>query len=279
MDRSCSSVVWATRQPSWRSPILFVVGNTDVLEEDLVEMREPRHLPQRSDLYAGRLHVEQEPGDALVLRSLGVGPGEKEAPLRVVGPRRPHLLAVDDPLVAVGHSGGAQRRQVGSGSRFREQLAPDLLAGEQRWKEPASLFIRAVGDDGGAAERDADAEHGVGNHEGGALLAPDDLLHQRGTAAAVFGRPADSGPSVGGGFLLPLPARSRCRRPCRFRDPAPREPHVSCSPSAGLRVPRAIRGPRRGRRPRPACPRSPCERTLTHGWRGPRWRRRRHPGD
>ena len=77
--------------------------------------------------------------------------------------RRPHLLAVDDPLVAVLHPTGGEAGEVGTGPGLREQLAPHLLAGEQR-AEVALLLIRAPPlDDRRAAHAVADrvAEHGV----------------------------------------------------------------------------------------------------------------------
>ena len=45
-------------------------------------------------------------------------------------PRRPHLLAVDDPLVAVLDRRGLQAGEVGAGAGLAEELAPGLLAGD-----------------------------------------------------------------------------------------------------------------------------------------------------
>ena len=50
----------------------------------------------------------------------------------MLGQRRPDLLAVDHALVAVAHGAGAEVGQVAAGAGLAEQLAPDLLAAEQR---------------------------------------------------------------------------------------------------------------------------------------------------
>ena len=49
----------------------IVVGNAHLVEEDLVEARPTGHLAQRSHLDTGRLHVDDEPGESLVLRQVG----------------------------------------------------------------------------------------------------------------------------------------------------------------------------------------------------------------
>ncbi|SKV53903.1 Uncharacterised protein [Mycobacteroides abscessus subsp. massiliense] len=53
-----------------------------------------------------------------------------------MGARGPHLLAVDDPFVAVAYRAGGQAREVGTGPGLTEQLTPELLTGEQRAQNP-----------------------------------------------------------------------------------------------------------------------------------------------
>ena len=65
------------------------------------------------------------------------------APPGVVGHGGPHLLPVDDPLVAVPDRAGRERRQVGPGAGLAEELAPDLLARPQRAQEPLPLLVGA----------------------------------------------------------------------------------------------------------------------------------------
>ena len=64
------------------------------------------------------------------LGSVGVGAGDEHAEVGDVAGRRPDLLAVHGPLVAVLHRLALQAGEVGAGARLAEQLAPPLLAGD-----------------------------------------------------------------------------------------------------------------------------------------------------
>ena len=61
-----------------------------------------------------------------------------------VRPRGPHLLAGHDPLVAVAHRAGRERREVGARARLAEQLAPLLLVAHDRREEAPLLLLGAV---------------------------------------------------------------------------------------------------------------------------------------
>jgi hypothetical protein len=56
-----------------------------VVEEDLVELGVSGDLLERLHRHAGRVHVEQEVGDALVLRRIGIGAGQQHHPVGHVG--------------------------------------------------------------------------------------------------------------------------------------------------------------------------------------------------
>ena len=71
----------------------------------------PSMRPHRADLHPRLVHVEDQPGDALVLGRVRVGAHEQLAVVGDVGPRAPDLLAADDVLVAVAHRPGAQARR------------------------------------------------------------------------------------------------------------------------------------------------------------------------
>ena len=88
----------------------------------------------------GRLHVDDEVRDALVLRRVGVGAGQADAPARELRVRRPHLLTREQPAVVDAHGARLQRREVGAGVGLAEQLAPDLVGGEDR-RQPALLLL------------------------------------------------------------------------------------------------------------------------------------------
>ena len=64
------------------------VGDPHLVEEHLVEAGAAGHLAQRPHLDAGRLHVDDEPGEALVLGQVGVGAGDDLADVAVLGARR-----------------------------------------------------------------------------------------------------------------------------------------------------------------------------------------------
>ena len=117
------------------------VRDARVGEVHLVELGLAGHLPQRADLDAGGVHVDDEGGEAGVLHGLRVGAHDEQAPPRDVGQRRPDLLAVDDPLVAVPDAARRQSGEVGPAAGLGEQLAPDLFAGEQGAEVAALLLL------------------------------------------------------------------------------------------------------------------------------------------
>ena len=121
-----------------------------------------------------------------------------------VGQRRPHLLAVEHPLVAVALGPGRQAGHVGAGAGLAEELAPDLLVREERPQVALLLLGRAVGDDGGRAHAVADRVAHAGRP-----------VHRRRAAATA---PA-AGPSASGrgrrsrAGSAPRPGRGRTARP------------------------------------------------------------------
>src|SRR5262245_17386729 len=107
----------------------------------------------------------------------------------MLGAAGPDLLSVDDPVaraVLGTHGAGAKPGEVGTTRRFREQLAPDLLARRQRWQKPLLLFLAGPGHHRRAAHAVADDE-GPGQRAVDALLlAPDHPLDRRAATAAVL---------------------------------------------------------------------------------------------
>ena len=88
-----------------------------------------------------------------------VGAHHREAPLRAVRERRPHLLAVDDPLVAVEHGARLHVRQVGAGVGLRVALAPQLLDRLDLREEALLLRLGAVRDQRGREQALAEEAH------------------------------------------------------------------------------------------------------------------------
>ena len=70
-----------------------------------------------------------------------IGPSDKQAPVGDVSKRRPYLLPVDQPLVAVANGTRGERGDVGPGPRLAEELTPDVLAGEDAPQQPV-LHVR-----------------------------------------------------------------------------------------------------------------------------------------
>src|SRR5204863_27590 len=174
-----------------------------VLEEDLVEAGVARHLHERAHADAGRLHVDQEVGDAGVLGRVGVGAHQAEHPVGVLRVGGPYLLPVHDELVAAELRARAERRQVRARARLRVALAPDLRGGEDARQVTAPLLLAAVLDERRPDHRDAeeaDQPRGPGAYH---LLVDDRLAHDVGALAAVLARPGEG--QVAGRVDLPLP--------------------------------------------------------------------------
>ena len=121
------------------------VGHPHLGEVHLVELGLAGHLAQRPHLHARRVHVQGEVGQPLVLGGVGIGAGHEHAPVGDVGQRVPHLLAGDDPLVAVADGPAGQAGQVRAGARLAEELAPRLLAGEGPAQQAAGAARRCRG--------------------------------------------------------------------------------------------------------------------------------------
>ena len=151
------------------------VGDPHLGDVDLVELGLTGHLAQRAHLDAGRVHVQGEVGEALVLGRLGIGPGHQHAPVGDVGQGVPHLLPGDHPLVAVADGPGGQAGQVRAGPGLAEQLAPRLLAGERPAQHALAQLLGSVGDHRGAGHGQPEELPGPGRRGPRLAQAPVDL--------------------------------------------------------------------------------------------------------
>ena len=184
-------MVIATFQPSCNGPSERVARDSHAGEEDLVELAVARDRDEGPDLDAGKAHVDEHAGDALVLRRVGIGAHEQLAPAGQVPERVPHLLPVDDELVAVGHRPTLERREVGAGVGLAEALAPDVVASQHPRQEPALLLLGAPLDDRRCDVREADRIERARRTGAVHLFGEDNLVDDAGAAAAVLGRPRD----------------------------------------------------------------------------------------
>ena len=174
----------ATLQPSSTSPSSADARHAHVGEEQLAEAVVARHRRDRAGLDAGRAHVDEQAGDALVLGHLGVGAHVELAPVGPVALRVPRLLPVDHEVVAVEHRRAPQRGQVGAGLGLGHALAPDLVAAQHRAQEALLLLVGAVGHDRRGDVGDADGVDRAGRAGPGHLLVVGELLLEAGVAAA-----------------------------------------------------------------------------------------------
>ena len=168
-------------------PDEVVGGDADVSEEDLVESVLASHIDEGAHLDTRCAHRADEVRDARMLRRGRIGARQHDAPFREMGVAGPHLLPVDDVVVAVALGRGAQRRQVGARTGLAEQLAPELLARQQRPQPPFLLFRRPGVEQRRPGPPDADGVDGPA-HPGRPQLVVDDQLGQRiGVAAEGSG--------------------------------------------------------------------------------------------
>ena len=238
VPRSKRSVTLVTRQPSFSAPTRFVDGHARLVEEQLAEVALAVEGPHRPDLDAGLVHVEDQPGDALVLRRVGVGADQQLAVVGDVRPRAPDLLAGDDVVVAVAlrararATRGRSRRRAPRSPGTRRVAAQDPREVVRRCSSlPSAISV------GPACIMPTKLTLMYGRLGAGVLLEVDELLGDR-AARGRRTRPARPGP------------RSRRRRACAAtpcRTPvAPASRPAAAAHRARAPPSRATRGPRRG---------------------------------
>jgi hypothetical protein len=164
----------------------------------------PGDLHDRPDLDAGLLHRHEEVRQAFVLRRVTIGTAQHEDPLRPVRERRPHLLSVEHPFVAVALGAGLHVREIGTGVGLGVALAPNLGAAQDARKELMLLRVVAEVHDRRTEQSFTDNADAAGPARTGVFLVEDDLFEQRRAAAAELGRPAQPDPRVPAELLLPL---------------------------------------------------------------------------
>ncbi len=184
-----------------------VLAGAGVTEEDLGELRPAGHVPDRPDLDTGLVAGHEKHRDPPVLGGVRVGAAQDVEPVGVPAERRPYLLAVDHPFVAVEFGAGAQAGQVAAGVGLAEALPPELLDLCDLREEAGLLLGGAEREQGRPEQVTAVDSHPVRRLCPGVLDLEDDLLGQRPPAAAVLDRPGDVQPLVLREELLPLPAK------------------------------------------------------------------------
>ena len=154
--RSLPRVTLASDHPWPRAPTRCPAGSRTSSRKTSLKVWVAGHVDERPHRDPGGVHGADEVGDALVLGGVGLGAGQQDPEVGQMGVGGPHLLTLHHPLVAVELGPGGQRGQVGPGAGLAEQLAPDLLAGQQREQVALLLLVGAGVDEGRAGPSDAD---------------------------------------------------------------------------------------------------------------------------
>jgi hypothetical protein len=186
-----------------------LLRHLDVGEEDLVELRLAGDLAERAHLDAGRLHVDDQVGEPLVALRVRIATADKDAVVGDVSERRPDLLAVDDERAVLSLDRGANCREVGSGARLREALAPDLLGRKDLRQVATLLLLGSVRHDRWAGHAEPDHAHVLRRLRPGELLEHDRLVAVRCAAAAVLLGPGQAGVARLVHLPAPLPRVAR----------------------------------------------------------------------
>ena len=224
--RSLPSRNLAIVQPWFSSPIRFSAGTRTSSKKTSLTSKPPsissigRSVTPGESI--GKTSIEMP---RCFFSAVGSVRHEAEDPVGVLAERRPGLLAVDHPVVAVADGGGAQRGEVGAGVGLGEALAPPDVEVRRLGQEALLLLLVAEGGDDRADHAGVEGQR-LGHVGQLHLLAPDVALQRRPVLAAPLDRPVRHGEP--GGVERAL--ASRCTapwsraggpRPCRGSPAAP----------------------------------------------------------
>src|SRR5439155_6822396 len=114
-----------------------------------------------------------------------------------MGTGGPHLLPVDEEMVAVVDCTGAQARQITTGVGLGKALAPQFVSVEDARQVAALLLVAAPVNE--ARTQQVEGARGRQYRRPGAdiLFVEDHLLHKARTAAAILLGPRDPDPARG----------------------------------------------------------------------------------
>ena len=193
----------------------LLLGHLHVVEEGLAEGRIAADQQDRLGRHARRLHVEQQEADPALL-GLGRGAHQAEDPVGLVGIAGPHLLPVDQPVVAplVSFFGlGLQPGEVGAGAGLGIALAPADLAARDLRQIMALLLLAAELEQRRPEHRDPEADERRPRADPRHLLLEHARFLRAEPAAAIILRPVGHGPPALRRRLQPLPLRVRLEGP------------------------------------------------------------------
>jgi hypothetical protein len=144
-------------------------------------------LQLAADVEAGRVRGhDDERHAAEAALAAGAGQQGHEVGLRAVGD--PHLAAVDDVVVAIGHGAGANGGHVAAGVRFADADGADQVPGDGRGQEAAFEVVAAELGQGGGGHVGVDGDA----HRHGGAVGPAQLFQQHGAVPVVHAAAAIS---------------------------------------------------------------------------------------
>ena len=179
------------------------LGHLHIVHEGFAERRIAADQQDRLGRDARALHVEQHEADAALLGCLA-GADEAEDPIGLVGVAGPHLLPVDDIMVARVLGAGREAGEVGAGIGFRIALAPADFAARDLGQMFELLLFAAVFQQRGPEHRNAEAVERVARPDRAHFLAQHLGFRRRQPAAAILLRPVGDGPTPFAHHLQPL---------------------------------------------------------------------------
>src|SRR5579872_6250822 len=171
-------------------------------EEGFAEWRLSRDQLDRPRLHARRRHVEEQERDPFVLLAV-VGAHQTENPVRLVGIRRPDLLAVDEIMITLVNGLGTKARKVGTRARFGIALAPADFALHDAGEKLLLLFLARIFEQNRPQHPDAERHQRRARLQTGEFLCKHPGFGVGEPAAAIFLGPGRCGPTLGGHAVEP----------------------------------------------------------------------------
>ena len=195
----------------------------DIREEDFGEVLGTGEVLERTNVDAGRVHVDDQHADALVLGHVGIGPDVAEAFLGDHRVRRPDLLAVHDERAVAPILKGARRERgkVAAGVRLAHADAPHEIAADRRRGELPLLLVAELeqAGRGDRVTREVKAARDAALRE---FLHVDQRLDGCCVATPELRRVRGNHPPVVEERCLPLPGPQRDLEAAAFREVAAR---------------------------------------------------------
>lgn len=94
------------------------IRNAHIRQANLVETGISGHLPDRTNVDAGHLHIQEEIGQAFMLHGFRITERHQDGAVRIMRIRRPNLLTVNHPFVDVSLQPRTQPGEVLTRSRL-----------------------------------------------------------------------------------------------------------------------------------------------------------------